>query len=100
VERSPRWSRFAGRTCDPMRCPCWSSPLRAAPCGKDPCRSCLWEGPHTGAGAECEEEGAAEMRGDELTTAPSPCPLAPLSRRRERKSGLKRAQEEGRGFKI
>ena len=24
-ERSPRWSRFAGRTCDPMGDPRWSS---------------------------------------------------------------------------
>jgi len=24
-ERSPRWSRFAGRACDPVRDPCWST---------------------------------------------------------------------------
>ncbi|GAB0186374.1 EH domain-containing protein 4 [Grus japonensis] len=26
-QRSPRWSRFAGRTCDPVGDPCWSSLL-------------------------------------------------------------------------
>ena len=37
----------------------------------------LWEGPHTGAGEECEEsfpeeEGAAETTCGELTTTPIP----------------------------
>ncbi|GAB0181389.1 hypothetical protein GRJ2_000604200 [Grus japonensis] len=33
----------------------------------------LWEGPHAGAGEECEEEGAAETKRDELTRTPFPC---------------------------
>jgi len=34
---------------------------------------CLpWKAPHTGAGAECEEEGAAETMCDELTAVPTP----------------------------
>ena len=38
--------------------------------------NCLpWEGPHAGAGAECEEEGAAETKFDELTAIPIPLPL-------------------------
>ncbi|KAK4810860.1 LOW QUALITY PROTEIN: hypothetical protein QYF61_008832 [Mycteria americana] len=32
----------------------------------------LWEGPHAGAGEECEEEGAAEAKHYELTTTPIP----------------------------
>jgi len=36
-ERSPRWSRLAGRACDPMGDPCWSSLLL---------KDCTpWEGP-------------------------------------------------------
>jgi len=51
---------------------------------------CLpWVGPHAGAGAECEEEGAAETMCDELTTTPIPRPPAPLGWRRWRKSGVK-----------
>jgi len=46
----------------------------------------LWEGPHAGAGAECEEGGAAETTCDELTAAPIPRPPAPFKGRRERKS--------------
>jgi len=38
----------------------------------------LWEGPHNGAGEECEEEGAAETTCDELTTISIPCPPALL----------------------
>jgi len=34
----------------------------------------LWEGPHAGAGEECEEEGAAEATCDELTIAPISSP--------------------------
>jgi len=41
----------------------------------------LWEGLYTGAGQNVrsptpEEEGAAEIMCDELTTAPIPCPPA------------------------
>ena len=36
--------------------------------------------PHTGAGEECEEEGASEMC-DELTTTPIRHPPGPLERR-------------------
>jgi len=49
----------------------------------------LWKGPYAGAGAECEEEGAAEKMCDELTTTPIPRPPVPLGGRRERKSGVK-----------
>jgi len=43
---------------------------------------CLpWEGPHTGAGEECEEEGAAGRMCDELTATPIPHPPALLERR-------------------
>jgi len=46
-----------------------------------------WEGPHAGAGEECEEsspeeEAAAEMTCDELTTTPIPCPPELLRGRR------------------
>jgi len=37
--------------------------------------NCLpWEGPHTGVGAVCEEEGAAETTCDELTATSIPRP--------------------------
>jgi len=42
----------------------------------------LWLGPHAGSGAECEEEGAAETRCDELTATPIPHPPAPLGGKR------------------
>jgi len=35
-----------------------------------------WEGPHTGAGEQCAEKGAAEMKGYELTAIPIPHPPA------------------------
>ncbi|GAB0204741.1 zinc finger and BTB domain-containing protein 5 [Grus japonensis] len=76
-ERSPGWSRFAGRTCDPMGDPRWSSlVLEVCTPWKGPTleqfvkncslweglmlekfmEDCLpWEGSHAGAGAECEE---------------------------------------------
>ena len=38
----------------------------------------LWEGPHAGAGEQCEEEGAAETTCDELTATPIPRPPALL----------------------
>ncbi|KAK4828522.1 hypothetical protein QYF61_026944 [Mycteria americana] len=34
-ERSLCWSRFAGRTCDPMEDPRWSSSWRTVSCGRD-----------------------------------------------------------------
>jgi len=76
-ERSPNWSRFAGRTCDPMGDPHWSSlflkdctlwkgptleqfmtncNLREGPMLEMFVEDCLlWEGAHAGPGAECEE---------------------------------------------
>ena len=61
-ERSPRWSRFSGRTCDPMGDPHWSSlclkncsPWEGPTLEKFMKNCHLWEGPHTGAGEECEE---------------------------------------------
>ena len=51
--------------------------------------NCLpWEGPHTGAGEECEEsspeeEGTAETTCDELIVTPIPHPPALLRGRRE-----------------
>jgi len=46
---------------------------------------CLpWEEPHAEAGEECEEEGEAETKCDELTTTPIPCPSALLRGWRER----------------
>jgi len=44
-------------------------------------KDCIpWEGQHTGAGEEGEEEGAAKCY--ELTATPIPHSLAPLGRRR------------------
>jgi len=40
------------------------------------------EGPHAGAGEECEEEGAAETTCDELTTTPIPRSPVPLRGKR------------------
>ena len=96
MKRSPRWSRFAGRTCDPVGDPGWSSLfLKDCTPWKGPTleqfvKNCsLWEGPmlekfmeyctpwqrpYAGAGKECEEEGAAETRCDELTATPIPRP--------------------------
>ncbi|GAB0210393.1 zinc finger and BTB domain-containing protein 5 [Grus japonensis] len=76
-ERNPRQSRFAGRTCDPMGDPRWSSlflkvctpwegptleqlvknrSLRERLTVEKLVEDCLpWEGPQAGAGAECEE---------------------------------------------
>jgi len=76
AERSPHWSRIADRTCDPMWDPCWSSLFRKdcipwkghtleqfVNCSPSEelmlekfMEDCLlWEGPHTGAGEECEQ---------------------------------------------
>ena len=38
----------------------------------------LWEGPHTGAGEECEGEEAAATTCDKLTATPIPHHPAPL----------------------
>jgi len=61
-ERSPCWSRFAGRTCDPVGDPHGSSLfLKDCTPWKGPTleqfmEDCLsWVGPHAGAAAECEE---------------------------------------------
>ena len=71
-ERSPGWSRFAGRTCDPVGDPHWSSLFLKdctpwmGPMLEQFVKNCsawekfvkdclLWEGPHAGAGEECEE---------------------------------------------
>ncbi|GAB0203872.1 zinc finger and BTB domain-containing protein 5 [Grus japonensis] len=95
-ERSPRWSRFAGRTCDPVGDPRWSSlflkgctPWKG-PTLKQLVKNCspweglkleklvedclLWEGPHVGAGDESEEEGAEETMCYELNATPIACP--------------------------
>jgi len=104
-ERSPRWSRFAGRACDPMGDPHWSSlflkdctPWKGPTLGQfmKSCspweglmmgqfmKDCLpWEQPHVGGGTECEEsspeeEEAAETMCDELTAIPFPHLAAPL----------------------
>jgi len=55
------------------------------------------EGPHTGPGEECEEEGVAETMCDELTTIPIPHSSVPLGGRRERNQERSQAWEEGRG---
>jgi len=53
-------------------------------------KGCLpWEGPHAGAGEECEEGGAAERTWYGLTTAPVPHPPAPLGRVEVEKLGMK-----------
>jgi len=75
-ERSPRWSRFAGRACEPVEDPHWSSLFwkdcvlwkrlmleQLVTCNlwegltlEKFMKDCLlWEGPHAGAGDECEE---------------------------------------------
>ncbi|GAB0187970.1 hypothetical protein GRJ2_001262300 [Grus japonensis] len=109
-ERSPRRSRFAGRTCDPMGDPRWSSlllkdcTLWKRPTLEQLVKNCslwegltleksmedclLWEGPQAGAGKSVrsprpEEEGAAETPHDELTTNPIPRPLCRWGERRE-----------------
>jgi len=64
-ERSPHWSRFAGRTCDPMEDPRWSS-LFLKPCTpwaelmlQKFMENCLpWEGLQTGTGEEREESSS------------------------------------------
>ncbi|KAK4811365.1 hypothetical protein QYF61_027594 [Mycteria americana] len=60
-ERSPHWSRFAGRTCEPVGDPHWSSlflkncsPWEGPTLEKFVEDCLLWEGPHAGAGEECK----------------------------------------------
>jgi len=44
-EGSPPWSRFAGRTCDAMEDPRWSSPFMKGPTLGQFVKSCSpWEG--------------------------------------------------------
>jgi len=94
------------RCCDPVERPCYSrlsagpvEPWRGAHTGagllaglvtpwegpmleKFMEDSVLWEGPHVGAGEECEEEGVAETMCDELITTPIPHAPVPLRVRR------------------
>jgi len=100
-ERSPRRSRFAGRACDPMGDPHWSSLfLKDCTSWKGPTlgqfvKSCSpWEGLTLEQGQSVrspppEEEGEADTTCVELTTTPIPHPPAPLEGRRERKIGSK-----------
>jgi len=105
--RTPHRSRFAGRTCDPVGDPYWSSLfLRACtpwkghtleqfvkncspwegPTLEQLMQNCvLWEGPHAGAG----QEAAAETMCEELTATPISRPPVPLRGRRQRKLGVK-----------
>jgi len=88
-ERSLCWSRFAGRVCDPVGDPHWSS-LFLKDC--TPCEglsleqlteNCLlWVGPRAGAGEESEEEGTTKTMSDELTTTSIPIPPVLLAGRR------------------
>ena len=115
-ERSPCRSRFAGRTCDPMGGPRWSS-LFLKDCTlwegsilEQLVKNCsAWEGltlenflqnrlsqvgPHTGAGEECEESSPWEGRSsrdnvgwnDRNPHSPSPCTTG---RQEAEKSGVK-----------
>jgi len=122
-ERSPRWSRFAGRACDLVGTHTWSS-LSLKDCTP-------WEGTHTGAvceelqpmgrthiGEVCGElspvrgtftleqgqsvrspppegQGAAETACDELTITPIPRPPAPLRGRRERNGSEAEPRKKG-----
>jgi len=103
-ERNPCCSRFAGKTCDPMGDPCWSSLfLKDCTPWEGPTleqfmkncslwegamlekfvEDCLpWEGHHTGARDEWEEERAAETMCGELTANPIPSPAVLLVGRR------------------
>ncbi|KAK4826180.1 hypothetical protein QYF61_006042 [Mycteria americana] len=93
-ERSPCWSRFVGRACDPVEDPCWSSlflkdcTLWKGPMLEQFVKNCspweelmlekfvedclLWEGSHAGAGEESEGEGTAETMCDELIATAVP----------------------------
>ena len=100
---SPRWSRFAGRACDPTGDPRWSSLLLKdctpwkGPTLEQFVKNCSpWEGlttvcrgrdPTLEQGKSVrspppEEEGAAETTWDELTATHIPRLPAPLGGRR------------------
>jgi len=110
-QRSPHWSRFAGRACDPVGDPRWSSlflkdctswegptlwqfvkncSLWEGPMLEKFVENCLlWERPHTGAGKSVrspppERQGVAETSCHEQTTIPFPRTPALLGGRRER----------------
>ncbi|PKU44323.1 suppression of tumorigenicity 5 protein isoform x4 [Limosa lapponica baueri] len=93
VERSPHWSRFSGRTYDPLGDAHWSSlflkdctpwkelvleqfmncTLWEGPMLENFMKDCiLWMGIHAGAEEECEEEEVTEMKHYELITTPIP----------------------------
>jgi len=127
-EWSPRWSRFAGSTCDPVgdpvcswrtaprgKDPRWSSSWRTAPSGKDSRWSSLSitvsckRDPTLEQGKSVrslppEEAGAAETTFDELTVTPNPHPPVLLGGEEVEKQEWSWAREEGRGgrkvFKI
>ena len=100
-ESSPHWSRFAGRPCDPVGDPCWSSlllkdcTLWEGPTLGQFVKSCsLWDRPHAGAGAECEDSspwGTRSSRDSVWWTDHNPHSLSPCAARgrRQRKSGEK-----------
>ena len=108
-ERSLCWSRFAVRACDPVGDPCWNglflkdcSPWKGPTLEQFVKKCSLWEGPMLERFVEnClpwdglmleqgkrvrslppEEEAAAEIRCDELTATPVPCPPVLLGGRR------------------
>jgi len=65
--------------------------------------NCLpWEGPHTGEGEECEEEGAVETMCDKMTAAPIPRPsvLLRAGGGREYRSAVKPGKKERVGGKC
>ncbi|GAB0181744.1 mitochondrial enolase superfamily member 1 [Grus japonensis] len=81
TKNSPQWSRFSGRTCDPVRDSHWSSLFLKdctpweGPMLEQFVKNCnLWEGPNAGAGEQCEEEGVAETKCYGLTATPVACP--------------------------
>ncbi|PKU42348.1 suppression of tumorigenicity 5 protein isoform x4 [Limosa lapponica baueri] len=118
-KRSPRWSRFADRTCDSMGDPHWSSlflkhctpwgtlagavseelqPMGRTHIGEIHGGLSHGRNPTLEYGKSVrspppEEEGAAETTGDELTTTPIARPTAPLRVRKERKSEVKGGRE-------
>ena len=126
-ERSPHWSRFAGRACDPVGDPQWNSLFlkdctpwkgptleqfvkndshrrnswRTVSRGRDP----TLEQGKTVRSPPPEEEGAAETTCDELTATPIPYPLRCSGRGGGRKIGNevepgKKGGVGGRCFKI
>lgn len=66
-------------------------------------KDCIpWEGPHSAAGEEHEEGGAAETNVYELPATPVPQPPAPLVRKEVEESGVKLSQgrRQGEGNKF